>query len=286
MSPSADDQVGSAVTALAPLGARTATGTDSGAVWATGIGRPVKLLELPDPIVGSCPVGADVIVAAGETLAHLTATGPTTFRPSSVGQIVSVATSSAANGAMIAGGIHGLAVLDFQRSGEDQWLDTPTITSVAVANNGRLVAAGDLTGALHIVDPRTGEGTEITGYPDRIELLAWTNDSQGVVVAADDELTLWSVGDDGEAADSPRLLIGHDHPVTAIAADATGTHLASGDLTGRIAIWDLCAPGDEPVAHVDIGSRVVALGWSPDGRVLAATTASGQLVRMWPTDEA
>ncbi len=39
--------------------------------------------------------------------------------------------------------------------------------------HGRLLAAGDLSGSLHLWDFRFEDHTELEGYPDPVELLAW-----------------------------------------------------------------------------------------------------------------
>lgn len=278
----ATDPERTAITALGPLGARTVVGTDQGDVWATAKGQPVRLTALPDPIIGVTALGAEAVVAAGETLVRLRSTGPSMFLRSPVGPLVSVATSAAVNGTVIVGGVSGLAMIDAHHTDEHRWVEAPTITAVAISSDGQSVAAGDLTGSLHIYDPRTGEGVEITGYPDRIAHLCWTGTSRHVIVAADDELTIWSVDDDGQTSDNPRILVGHNSPITAVAADTTSARLAAGDLTGSLTIWDLGRTENEPVATFEAGSQVVRLAWSPDGTTLAASSAAGHLLRLGP----
>lgn len=273
---------GAAVTALGPLGARTVVGTDAGDVWASSRGHPVRLTALPDPIIGVAALGAEAVVAAGETLVGLRSTGPSHFMRSPVGPIVSMANSASANGTVIIGGIAGLGMIDPHRPEERRWVEAPTITAVAISGDGNSVAAGDLTGSLHIVDPHTGEGVEITGYPDRIANLCWTGTSREVVVAADDELTIWSVDNTGQTSDNPRILVGHDSPITAVAADPTSARLAAGDLTGGLTIWDLGRTENKPVAKFEAGSQVVRLAWAPDGATLAASSAAGHLLRLGP----
>ncbi|QFU91165.1 WD40 repeat domain-containing protein [Amycolatopsis sp. YIM 10] len=85
-------------------------------------------------------------------------------------------------------------------------------------------------------------------------------------------------------------LIGHPHPVSAVAFDATGAALTSVDVTGRSMIWDPAARAGQPATGP---SPTPATSLSADGTRLAVTTSpdtitvtdtrTGQLVRTLPT---
>lgn len=278
--PAAHD-VGSSISAMAPLGPKLAAGTDEGEIWiCPERGDPQLLLTLPDPIaaISTSPSGA--VAAAGETLVELTPMRPISFIQSPTGQITALATTTAVGSVLAAGGVAGLALVDLGPRGDHCWVEVPTITALAVSPDGQLVAAGDLSGSLHIIDPLTGEGEEITGYPDRIGEMCWMGDSRAVAVAADDEVTLWSVDPTGHPGDEPRLLPGPHGRVTAVCA--SHSLLATGDRSGRITIWDNPDQDNQPVLTHETGSPVVTLAWSPQGDALAASTTSGELVTLTP----
>jgi WD40 repeat protein len=66
----------------------------------------------------------------------------------------------------------------------------------------------------------------------------------------------------------------HEGMVTALAAAADGSRLASADLAGNLYLWDLSS--DDPrVERLPVDRTVGALSFSPDGRILAVGTAVG-----------
>jgi WD40 repeat protein len=88
----------------------------------------------------------------------------------------------------------------------------------------------------------------------------------------DRTVRLWRL-DSGAAA---IVLDGHEHHVTALAVDAAGHRLASGDAGGNIQLWDANgAAGSALTGHSD---SVLALAFSPDGDTLVSGGADGQVV--------
>lgn len=79
----------------------------------------------------------------------------------------------------------------------------------------------------------------------------------------------------------------HKTSITAIAFSSNGDLLATGDLTGRIIVWDvkLQAPLPIEINHPD---RVVCLAFAPNRRVLASgsrgSNPEAKLVRIWDVE--
>jgi hypothetical protein len=175
-------------------------------------------------------------------------------------------------------GTHGLAWLDTGLGVDDGRLELPTIVSLAVDPRHRCVALGDLGGSIHIVAFGDSAGDELTGYPDRIESLAFTSDGNWLCTTAADEVTVWPVLDHGRIeADEPRRLLGHDHEITAFAAASTSGLAASGDTVGEIRLWRPTLV-DEPIASLRVDGVVLAMAWRADARALAITSSSGELL--------
>jgi WD40 repeat protein len=71
-------------------------------------------------------------------------------------------------------------------------------------------------------------------------------------------------------------LLGHEHPVQALAFDADGRHLASSDSV-TLRVWDI-AEANDPFTLQQHTNGVDGLALSPDGRVLVSV---GGEIRLW-----
>lgn len=151
--------------------------------------------------------------------------------------------------------------------------------SVAADPHGRYVAIGDLAGSVHVLGVGSvDDGRELTGYPDPVRQLACVREPAGVVAAADDELTFWSV-DGGRPCDQPACAVGHDEPITLIGVSPTAPLVATADAGGRLCLWSLRDLGG-PVWQADRPGEVTAVAWSQDGGRLAVGDVAGT-VETW-----
>ena len=179
-------------------------------------------------------------------------------------------------GLLIAGGVNGGAWVDTTLEILDDSIAAPTLIAVAVDPARRFVAAGDLTGSIHLIDVGGMVGNELSGYPDRVHLLSWLASGRGLCAVADDELTVWAVHDTGVDDGSPQQFLGHDQPITALAAHPRSDVLVTGDSAGMIRLWSP-AVVDEPVASAQLSGVILDMAWHPDGRHLAVGTSDGIL---------
>jgi len=80
--------------------------------------------------------------------------------------------------------------------------------------------------------------------------------------------------------DAARPSQGHGSPVTALAVSEDGTHVASGDLEGRVGWWTIGL--DLQWCHVGHKGWVTAVAISPDGRTLVSGGDDGAVL-LWDT---
>lgn len=174
-------------------------------------------------------------------------------------------------------GTDGLALVDLGLGVVDTRVELEAPLSVVADPTGGTLAAGDLGGSIHVL--RVGDetnGRELSGYPDRVRLLAWADHGHWLLASSDDELTCWPMVGERWPADEPESCIGHDEAITALAATLLGDLAATGDAVGRVAVWSLRAP-HQPVASFDLAGEVTAIGWSADGTRLAVGDVTGSL---------
>ena len=90
------------------------------------------------------------------------------------------------------------------------------------------------------------------------------------------QTTTLLVGDSSSA--DLRRVTSHGDAVSAVAMDATGERLATGDENGVVRVGR--ASGEEPHLLLGHSALVLAVAFSPDGRWIAS--ASGDEIFLWP----
>jgi WD40 repeat protein len=175
------------------------------------------------------------------------------------------------------GGTDGLVLIDVSLGCVDTRLELSGVLAIAARGAAGRLVASDLAGVVHVLELSDLEnGTELTGYCDPVRLLTISPDGRRVIVAADDELTHWAIGDDGVVADEPTSVIAHDVTITALESSDCG-FLATGDESGVVHVWSPLL-AEHPVAQLQLDGEVTALAWSRDGTRLAMGSVSGELV--------
>jgi hypothetical protein len=175
-------------------------------------------------------------------------------------------------------GTGGVAVVDVALGLVDTRVEIDGAFSIAAHPAADFIAVGDLGGSIHVLEVgHEAAGRELTGYPDHVRLLGWAADGAWLVATADDELTCWPAVGSGWPAEEPVCCLGHDEPITALAVGAHHDLVASGDASGRLALWSLRVP-DEPLHAIDLDGEVTTAVWSPDGTRLAVGTVTGSVV--------
>lgn len=155
-----------------------------------------------------------------------------------------------------------------------------SFVSLAVSPNGRFVAAGTQDKCLHfwLLPYNEGEDLEMTGYPKKIEHLAWLPSSQYIFTAAKRMIIAWKMRSEQGSPEGSRpvKLDDHEAPVTQLITQKKGRLSASGDAEGRIIIWDY--PATEYIqTEWELNGSITTLTWSNDEKRLAATSEKGVL---------
>ena len=124
-----------------------------------------------------------------------------------------------------------------------------------------------------------GEGTrEFTQAKSGINGLAWNQDGSNLAFASEDSISLWSLEQEREITQ----LREEYGEVRALAWQQSGTHLASGDDSGRILIWDVNA--EVPIAVLEGHQKPIrSLAWHPKDNTLASGAEENRLI-IWDTD--
>ena len=151
-----------------------------------------------------------------------------------------------------------------------------SLVSMVLSPDRDIVACGSQDNSVHFWRRSTGHDSMMSGYPSKPIYLAF--DSTGTVLATSgsDIVTVWSFQDAGPEGTRPGELELHGKTISSLAFAPKGMRLASGAKDGSVPIWALENDGQGSLVGVALIEDAVSnLVWRPDGRGLAATSASG-----------
>ena len=154
---------------------------------------------------------------------------------------------------------------------------------LAISPNQHYIATGDQDKTVHFwrtKKPSADDSAMMSGFATKPEQLSWDGQSRYLATGGSSDVCLWDCLKPGPEGRSPKVLKGNPEAfITAVAFQAKGPWLASGDELGGLCLWR--PPQDlKPQAQWSLGSAVSALAWSPCGQWLAVGCAHGEIYRI------
>ena len=270
-----------AVVALRGDAAGLLAATHAGTIWRLEPGHAAVIGSTGAPVHATAACGDGLVVATAREVQLVTPSGRvTSFGSPPVGVITALGVSSERS--LVVGTTEGTSWLE--AAIRDAWhqVEGPTVTALATHPQRRWVAAGTLDGTIELFFElgRSEESdTELFGYPERLAALEWLADGSAILGVADDELTSWTVADDGETPDEPACFHGHDRAIRALAPHPCEPIVLTVDDVGRAVVWNP-ALVDVPVTSTDVGGPLLRGEWSSDGSHVVVTTADRSAITL------
>jgi WD40 repeat protein len=155
-------------------------------------------------------------------------------------------------------------------------------TALTWSPDGRFVMTATQENGLHGWRLADFQDMRMAGYAAKVRALSWSKDGRWLATSGSEAVIVWGFAGKGPMGTQPMQLGGERlRLVTAVACSPREMLLAAGDEDGHLRLHRIGAEGS-----VDLGrigeARVTALGWSADGRALAAGCEDGSaaLVRL------
>ncbi len=282
-----------------PLGVLSAGWNSSGSLVATGghDGR-VRIHSVQGVLIGEVEVGgwvndlawaadSDLLAVASGRYVSLLNVGPHSVEilrryPELASTVTAV--RWAATGSRVGATAYGGVTWYDPEKDSDQPARVHEFTgsalSLALSPSGRWACAGYQDSSIHLWRLWSGDDLSMSGYPSKIELLAFRDDSEWMASACVEEITIWSFAGRGPKGSAPARAAVHDRHVTAMQWEPGGRRLLSAGGDGRVILWpsprrtkEELAPlwvhhSDEAVASAcwHLSGQMIVLGYA-DGRV-------------------
>jgi WD40 repeat protein len=169
--------------------------------------------------------------------------------------------------------------------------DIVGLTAVAYDRGGSLFATGDDAGVIGIWQRASGAQVGCF-YDPGVSTLDFSRSGKELVSGdtgvgnpgKNGEVDVWALDAlptaDGKCDPSPIASHAADQGVNEVEFDPKGNHVAFGDHSDKVKVWDIAA---DKVAPFSLASTVSALTFSPGGKRLAAGEANGQVAVLQPS---
>lgn len=148
------------------------------------------------------------------------------------------------------------------------------LLSLEVSPDGRWVAGGCQDSSVHLWRLWSGDDLQMSGYPSKVERVAWDPTGRYLAVANPGEITVWNFAGKGPAGTMPDMLEGHTGRITDLSYAPTGHTLASVGVDGTLALFD-GARRKRPTTVWQADGPLSRLVWHPDGGQVAVAGSNG-----------
>ena len=147
---------------------------------------------------------------------------------------------------------------------------------LAWSGDSRFLATGDQDSTVHFWYTATGKDLQMWGYESKVRELAWDRTSRYLATGGSATVVIWDCAGKGPEGTKPRMLSGHDGPLTWLEYQRKGDALLSGGMEGNVFVWK---PTSErkPIASLDVNSEITKARWSPDDSLMVVGTDSGRV---------
>ena len=158
-----------------------------------------------------------------------------------------------------------------------RWKGSPL--RAAMSPNGTFLVHGNQDNSIHVWRMSSGKDYEMTGYPSKVEVLAWTTDSRYLASGTVGCTTVWDCSGAGPAGRYPVMCDGHDRRITAAVWRTKDNLFLSGSADGTVQWYDPTSGSPKqklmPIGGCMVGGEVSALSLCANDDTLIIALTDG-----------
>ncbi|MGZ5124752.1 MAG: WD40 repeat domain-containing protein [Burkholderiales bacterium] len=156
-----------------------------------------------------------------------------------------------------------------------------SLLAIAWSPDGRMLASGNQHDSVHLWFVDSGKDLHMSGFARKVRELAWSADSRLLASGGTQDVIVWDCSGKGPDGQQPLQLEHHSGPVSSLAFQPSGSVLASGCDSGRVALWRPRS-SSKALRATHLEGAISHLAWTPDGSCLAVGTAAGVVATFAP----
>jgi hypothetical protein len=147
--------------------------------------------------------------------------------------------------------------------------------SIAISQNGRLLAVGSDIGTIRVIDISTGNIVELKGSVGAVFSLAFSHDAQQLFsTSSDKKILLWDLNSRKSSE-----IYDEANTVRAITISPDGRFLVAGADDGKLLLWDIKA-NQMSVLSAENPTPIYSLAFNSSGTLLATGDLKGS-IKLW-----
>jgi WD40 repeat protein len=154
-----------------------------------------------------------------------------------------------------------------------------SMLTLVVTPNGKYLASGNQDNSIHVWRTSNGEDFQMTGYPSKVKVLAFSRNAQTLASGGGNTVILWDFSGKGPAGRKPQMLRGHTGMITDLVfTESHGQRrLVSVAQDGELCTWALQL-STRPVTTNATDAPLERVAMDPRGRFLVAANRNGQVL--------
>lgn len=230
------------------------------------------------------PDGSTLAAAAGKSLVLIDRAGGGTHRFDPVASTIT-AVAWAVNGKRVGVTSYGGVT----------WFDPDTVPatralrtypwkgsllSLVISPTGKWACGGAQDASVHLWKLWSGDDLSMSGYPAKLEHLAFRHDGRWMATACLGEITVWDFGGKGPAGSRPATGEEHTRHISSLDWEPAGDRLLTAAADGRVILWPSPRKQGQQLLPLDVsgaGEELAHVVWLPDRSGCVSARADGAI---------